>query len=190
METSQPSALLPLDGISLDLRQVVIDSARLRLRPIRMEDAEAIFPEFTKEITRFMLPVSTGDIRDTRAFVASALEKLASGEDLQLVITDRLTGEFLGCCGIHSRTSPLEPELGIWLKKSAHGRAYGREAITALKSWADSSIKYEFFIYPVDRENTPSRRIPESLGGQIFREQLVNKADGAVLDEVVYRIPR
>ncbi|MEH2435865.1 MAG: GNAT family N-acetyltransferase [Nostoc sp.] len=83
---------------------------------------------------------------------------------------------------------PHTPELGIWLKKSAHGHGFGREAIHVLKDWVDKNLEYNYLSYPVDKRNIPSRKIAESLRGKIFREfQQINKS-GYLLDEVEYRI--
>jgi RimJ/RimL family protein N-acetyltransferase len=96
--------------------------------------------------------------------------------------------EFLGICGLHIRAGPDTPELGIWLKKSAHGERLGREAIHCLVAWAKIHLDAAFLIYPVDRQNIPSRKIPESLGGVIFAEDKVKNMSGRILDEVIYRI--
>jgi hypothetical protein len=44
-------------------------------------------------------------------------------------------------------------------------------------------------IYPVAKQNLPSRRLAESLHGTIVAERNLRKSSGVVLDEVVYRIP-
>jgi RimJ/RimL family protein N-acetyltransferase len=44
------------------------------------------------------------------------------------------------------------------------------EAITAIKKWAEENLNYEYLRYPVDRRNIASRKIPEALGGKIFRQ--------------------
>lgn len=44
-------------------------------------------------------------------------------------------------------------------------------------------------IYPVDSRNTASRKIPESLGGQIIEQSQVKTPSGKILDYLVYRIP-
>ncbi len=98
--------------------------------------------------------------------------------------------EFLGLCGLHLAAQFPEPELGIWLKKSAHGNGYGLEAIAGIKTWAEAHLAFERMIYPVDRKNRPSRKIAEALGGRIFLEQRVMSMAGIELDEVVYAIPR
>ena len=48
--------------------------------------------------------------------------------------------------------------------------------------------QFDYLIYPVDRANIPSRKIPESLGGIIFEEKKTKTMSGGVLDEVVYKI--
>ncbi len=108
--------------------------------------------------------------------------------DLVLVINDISTGEFLGVCGLHGKNNPKEPELGVWLKKSAHFQRYGREAIYYLVKWTQENIVLNYLTYPVDRDNIPSRKIAEYLGGEIFREEVKKSMSGAMLNEVSYKI--
>ena len=105
-----------------------------------------------------------------------------------LAILAKDTDEFLGCCGLHGRENPREPELGIWLKKSAHGRGFGREAVAAVRDWAERHLIVDAFIYPVDRNNTASRKVAEALGGTIVRSELIKTMSGGELDAVVYKI--
>lgn len=82
------------------------------------------------------------------------------------------------------------PQLGIWLKKTAQGAGYGLETITALKRWADENLDYASLISDVDQANLPSRRIPEMLGGQIIREYEKTNLSGRVLHILGYQISR
>lgn len=111
------------------------------------------------------------------------------GNNLQLVIL-KPSGEFLGCCGLHGQANPKIPEFGIWLKKDAHGFGYGKEAIHGLYSWATQNLQAEYYIYPVDRNNIASRKIPESLGGVIINEYVDQGLAGNRLDNVVYKVPK
>ena len=152
-----------------NLIDVRILSKRLLLVPISVKYKGNIFREFTSEITKYMSPTPPKNISDTEKFITDSLKTLNDGSNLQLVILDKESAEFLGNIGLHEIQSK-HPEFGIWLKKSAHGNGFGREAITALKSWTDKNLNYEYILYPVVAENIPSRKIPESLGGKIFRE--------------------
>lgn len=173
----------------LHLERVVIESERLRIEPVSARFTNEIFTEFTQEIAAFMMPKPATKISETEAFVRLCQERLYEGRDLTMVILDRNSGEFLGCCGLHEREDVVHPELGIWIKKNAHGHRYGREAITAMVKWAEENLRWEYLIYPVDRKNIASRKIPESMGGVIFKEKMEQTVWGGMLDEVVYMIP-
>ena len=165
-----------------------IQGDRVRLLPVSSRFANDIFREFTEEITRFMMPPAATDISQTLDFIQRSEEGLSRGEEWVFAITD-LNDDFLGCAGLHGRESSETPELGIWIKKSAHGRRLGREAITCLHSWASQFFAVDYFIYPVDKKNIGSRKIAESLGGKVIKEQEVVSLSGNLLDEVVYHIP-
>lgn len=171
----------------MDVSKVIIETERLRLEPVSCQYREESFKEFTPEITQFMFPKSPEKIEEVDEYLKNAQEKLQMGESLDMVILKKDTGEFLGRGGIHDINTKT-PELGIWIKKSAHGNRYGREAVAAFKEWADTHLDYEYLTYPVDKRNIASRKIPESLGGIIKREFKQIGMGGQELDEVEYYI--
>ena len=173
----------------MNLLNVRSESARLVLHPISEKFREDIFREFTKDITVFMYPQAARNISETDKFIADSLKELSIGKTLQLVILDKDSEDFLGCAGLHN-IDQKNPELGIWLKKSAHGHGFGREAINAIKKWADENIDYEYLKYPVAEENIPSRKIPESLGGKVFDEKMKTMPSGKTFNMLEYRIYR
>ncbi len=172
----------------LDAERLEIRGDGIRLRPVVEADAADIFTYFDRDVTRYMSPAPALDIEETLAVIRRWDVGRARGDELVLAITLRETGEFLGCCGLHGRGKVRTPELGIWTKTEAHGHGYGREAIFALVDWAQEHLDIDHFTYPVDRANIPSRKIPEALGGKIFKEKLSPTPDGRVLDIVIYRI--
>lgn len=176
-------------GRMIDCLKTFIETARLLLVPVSTDFEEEIFREFTPEITVYMFPKPPEKIEETKEFIESSLEKMGKEEQLQMVVLRKETREFLGCAGLHRINTPT-PEFGIWIKKSAHGNGYGKEAIIGLKKWADDNLPYEYLVYPVDRDNIPSRKIPESLGGIIGREYDKKNLSGNILHEVEYRIYR
>jgi RimJ/RimL family protein N-acetyltransferase len=187
-ETTPYTPFLTKTGQAILYTGVIIPTRRVLLRPISERDTWQIFENFTAEVTRYMVPQPSDRVEDTIQFIRRSLAAMERGENLQLVIVDKASGEFLGGCGLHGKGAPRTPELGIWLKAAAHGNGYGREAITALVQWAEQNLLYDYLIYPVDRGNIPSRKIPESLGGEIFEETMCSRQDGSNLDIVVYHI--
>ncbi len=171
----------------LDLEAVRITSERLTLVPITPAYRKDIFREFTSEITTHMFPSAPESIADTDEYIAKTTAERAAGTDLAMAILK--DGEFLGNGGIHALDTRT-PELGIWIKKSAHGNAYGREAVTAIKNWADENLNYDYLEYPVVAINVSSRKIAESLGGTVDREFNKKNGRGEDREMVMYHIPR
>jgi [ribosomal protein S5]-alanine N-acetyltransferase len=173
-----------------DLLSLTIEDDRLRLVAISSEFERDIFNEFTSAITHYMFPLPASNIEETRDFIAKSRLGMKNGNDLTLIILIEETEEFLGCCSLHGENNVRQPELGIWIKQSAHGHGYGRAAIHLLVDWACHNIAFDHLVYPVDRQNIASRKIPESLGGKIVAELQMETPSGKILDTVIYRIDR
>lgn len=170
-----------------NLLETSISSRRLLLQPMSLKYKKVIFREFTDEITVHMTPQPAKHIGETEKFIRDSVENMRKGKELVMAILNKKTKEFLGCAGLH-KINTMHPELGIWIKKPAHGRRYGREAMAVLKQWADKNLQYEYITYPVVIKNIASRKIPESLGGKVVREFKKKSMGGRVLHEVEYRI--
>jgi RimJ/RimL family protein N-acetyltransferase len=171
-----------------DLTGIELLASRLALRAFTPADAPEIFAAVSPTITRFMAWDPSPSLAAFAEVWRQWLPRMTAGTDLSLVIRLTSTDEFLGVAGIH-RIGSVEPEVGIWLKETAHGLGYGREAIGAIVKWAPAHIGAAALIYPVAKQNLPSRRLAESLHGSIVGERNLRKSSGVVLEEVVYRIP-
>lgn len=113
---------------------------------------------------------------------------MAVGDQLVMAILETETGQFSGVCAIHGKEPGVTAELGIWLKKSSQGKKLGREAIMRLVQWARANLVLSGLVYPVDRDNIPSRKIAESLGGIVVAEGQRTSLSDTSLNEQVYRI--
>lgn len=171
----------------LELGSFSIETERLLLRPVSMEYVEEIHKEFDDGITKYMFPSTPENISDTKKFIEESTKGFLQGEEIVTVILKKDTLEYLGNGGIH-HIDTKTPELGIWVKKGAHGNHYGREAVAGLKKWADVNLNYEYLKYPVAEENISSRKIAESLGGkEVLKYQHTNQ-NGVQLNMVEYHI--
>lgn len=170
-----------------DLLSVLIETERLLLKPISLKYKDGMFVEFNEEITTLMYPKPADDISEIEEFIESSIKGLKNGSNLQLVVLDKEGSDFLGCAGLH-HIDRSDPELGVWIKKSVHGQAFGKEAMQAIKDWADDNLDYDYILYPVAENNIASRKIAESLGGKIVKEYNEINKSGKRLNIVEYRI--
>ncbi len=171
-----------------DLLSVSIPSARLQSVSISDRFQQDIFREFTDEITRYVLPSTPTDLGEIHDFIVTSRNEMEQSSNLLLAILSKSFGQFIGCCGLHGQENIKTPELGIWIKRSSHGNGYGREAITTLVDWASRIIELDYFIYPVERQNIASCKIPISLGGIEIGDLKVETPTGKILDKIIYKI--
>lgn len=172
----------------MDLSTLEIETDRLRLRAYRTADAEDIFAAVTPALTTYM----TWDPADSvEAFLevgAKWLVAAKAGREVDATIRDRTDGRFLGMCSLHYRGDPA-PRVGIWIREDAQGQGFGREAVAALVRFAGARLGEPHVGYDVAEENMASRRIPESLGGEICGAGVIKRPSGPEYRSVVYRVP-
>jgi RimJ/RimL family protein N-acetyltransferase len=169
-----------------DYLQLEIMSDRLKLIPISLSYAHELSVHFTPEITRYMWPSAPKTQEEINQHIFIKQREMKNGEEISLLIIKNDSDEFLGYVSLH-RANSKTPELGIWLKKNAHGLGFGYEALNQFKTWIESNLTYEYLKYPVDKKNIPSRKLAEKLGGKIEDEYTKKSESGNVLDEVEYR---
>ena len=146
-----------------------------------------MFRELTLEVSKYLSFDPTGKIEDTYAYIKNSQADIKNGTNFPVVVINKITKEFIGCSGIH-KISSGSPELGIWIKKSAHGQGYGKEIIGGLVHWAEENLEYEYIYYPVARANIASKKVAESVGGILYKEEIHTWPSGKILDELIYRI--
>ena len=160
---------------------IVIHSSRLQLAQFQLTDAEEVFACITPAIARFMRwdPPTWSEYLSR----CQERERAPNPNTFSFVIRRRDTNECLGMAGLEEGDKP-SPELGLWLKESAHGQGFGREVVAALAEWAHTTLGKDSFVYPVAVQNTASRRIAEG-----FRGEIIEKRTNPKYESVVYKIP-
>lgn len=162
-------------------------SERLMLLPIKIEDSEAMYKIFTKEVTKYMFTTPNETIEKTQSIVVMFMNQAVDKTDYIFSVKSR-DGVFMGLVGIHSLDSNI-PELGIWIGEDFHGHKYGREAVERIVLYA-KELGYNQLKYPVDRRNEASVVIPKSLGGYLLSDEFeeIKTRDGRLLEIVTYII--
>ena len=139
-------------------------TARLRLRPSAVSDAEAIFAAYATdpEVTRYLSWRPHRSPRETTAFLALCDRARAAGEVAPYVIEDGGDGTLLGM--IEVRLQDHAVEFAYVLRRDRWGRGLMTEALTALSdhALADPAI---WRVYALcDTGNPASARVMEKSG--------------------------
>ena len=143
----------------------VLETERLTLRPIAMED----FPRWAEmmgdaEAAKFLGGAQPAAVA-WRGFMSMAGAWSLTGVSMFSLI-ERDTGLWLG------RIGPWQPhgwpgtEVGWGLHPDAQGKGYGVEAATATIDYAFDVLGWTDVIHCIDPDNTPSQRLAERIGSR------------------------
>ena len=108
---------------------------------------------------------------EVRAWLERQLERYAADGFGLWAVVDRLSGAFLGQCGlsIQEVDGVGELEVGYLFKRKFWHRGYAREAAAACRDYAFNVLGAHRLVACVRVNNAPSRRVAESLGMKVER---------------------
>lgn len=164
---------------------LTIKSTHLILKLIDEKYIDEINKNFTQEVAEYMPFNPNGNRNEIITFVEEAKKNLIEKTDIVFVVLD-LDEKFIGCCGMHN-INPESVEVGLWLKKERQDQGLGTEVIINLINFIEQNLKIDYIIYPVDRENIRSLKIPQKLGFTAFKTYTKQKSDSINLNIIEYR---
>ncbi len=170
-----------------------LETERLLIRPVQVEDKEALFRYRADSGTNKYLSLVPKSVEDVALFISkTSLEIDVPGTWFQLVIIERGTDEITGDIGIHFLNADPESkqvEIGYTLDRSFRGNGYALEALTAVIDYLFNSLNKHRIVASIDPENLSSIRLIERLGLRKeahFVESLFFQ--GKWVDDLVYAI--
>ncbi len=144
-------------------------TARLELRPTRIEDWALLWPHVgDAALSRWMTWDPHRDSGVTRVFLESTVRGRLDGAGFVWVILE--DGVFRGLVGIESVTRQVlgvrldKAELGYWIVRDAQGRGIATEAASAAVAAGFRLLKLHKIWARVMTPNAASARVLEKLG--------------------------
>lgn len=142
---------------------------RLVVRPFRRDDVPALRAavEESRQHIGPWLPWATGHQTpaETLDFVAKQRGHWIARESFGAGVFLRSNGTLLGGAGLHPRDWQVPSfEIGYWLRATATGRGYMREAVVLLTRLAFDTLAAQRVLIRCDARNERSRRVAEACG--------------------------
>lgn len=148
---------------------LVVETARLRLRPLAATDVEALWPYVSDpEFPKLMSWAAHTDRKETAEFLARQAEGLANGTDLAWAIEHE--GVVVGCVGFHGITWQLRAwrldraELGYWLAPALWGKGLMTEGARGAIQFGFDTLRLHKVTVGCLLENDASRKVINKLG--------------------------
>ena len=163
--------------------EVVLETARLLLRPWRVSEAAVPRELWTERDPR--VPPHRRIDAEGRPTVADLEEAIRTNppSSIGLLAVERKdAGDVIGYCGLvdSGRGSDGEPELAFELLRRTWGQGYATEASLAVMDWARAS-RYERLWATVWDWNTASLRVLAKIGFSETEPQDVDAVRGTTL---------
>lgn len=140
---------------------VRIETTHLIIEPFDFKYLKDYYQEFTEEITKYQYPDPFLNQEEASQLVSEFVSEMEQGNMLELVILSK-EEEFLGSMEVFGLKEE-NSEVGLWLKKDAHGCGYGYEALQGLLSYLKETTKRQTYIYEVDVRNEASIHLVEKF---------------------------
>jgi RimJ/RimL family protein N-acetyltransferase len=153
------------------VRPPTLETARLRLRPLDMADADALNAiQSDPHHMRFYPHPFTP--KESRAWIEKMQARYDRDGFALLAVDDRQTGEFLGNVGplVQGVDEVDEVELGWSITPTRARQGIATEAAAACRDWVFATLEADHVISLIRPENTASCGVARKLGMAVWKD--------------------
>jgi [ribosomal protein S5]-alanine N-acetyltransferase len=149
-----------------DFSTVSLSTDRLTLRPLRNEDAVALYSIFSNEqVMRFWSSTPWNSLEVSKQFIERDKVAMAEGKHLRLAIVANSTNSVLGTCTLFDHISQCRrAEVGFGLSPEAWGQGYVFEAVSEILLFGFTAMSLNRVEADIDPRNGASAKSLERLG--------------------------
>jgi RimJ/RimL family protein N-acetyltransferase len=155
--------------------RVTVRTARLLLRPVSLDDAQALADIYADpEVTRY---VRAHDLAGTQAQLERFVGEWVSRRIGPFAVLDAVTGEFIGRSGVKYWPEFDFTEVGWVLRRDVWGRGYATEAGRASLDYAFAHTDLAYVTAIIAKPNLASIAVAQRLGMTPLRDDVVYETD-------------
>ncbi len=150
----------------------ILTTSHLVLRPFSKTDAAELFPMWVEPDTIRYFPFKSPlTLERTERIVEGQADHWERYDYGWWAVTLPGTGEFVGWCGLQYLPDTNEVEVAYMLAKKLWGQGLGSEAAAACVKFGFERLPVEEIVGIVHRQNVPSQRVLEKVGGTSRTEE-------------------
>ena len=152
---------------------MIIELARLRLRPFRSADVDAVVAGLNDwAVAQWVIsPPYPYRHEDFQRYAQMVGDDHANECPLQFAVARRASDELVGSVGVALKPGRIG-ELGYWFSRSHWGQGFATEASLAVIAQAMRHRDVSRLFATIDPQNEPSRRVLAKIGFVYAREYL------------------
>ena len=163
----------------------VLETERLTLRALELNDAKAIFGLRTnKEVNTFITRTRLNNLSETRAFIDRISNSIANNTSIFWVLESKDTAELIGTVGL--RNFEIEEdyaEIGYDMHPDFQEDGYMSEAFKAILNFAAKQMELKFVEAFTHKDNNASMALLEKFNFELQPD----RKDANVKENQIYR---
>ena len=156
------------------MRTPILETDRLILREVRIEDVDNIFNCWMNDenVSRYMCWKASDDIADTVSFVERELEKIDDDKWFRWIIILKETSEIIGTALVFYNEYEKDThwDISYNLGKKYWGKGYVTEAMKTVMAFAEKELGMTVCITTYAKVNQASANVLHKLGFQDEKE--------------------
>ena len=155
---------------------VIVDTARLRLRPPQASDAEPLreIHEDPEVIEHVLFGAPPGGITVAWRHVAMMIGHWHLRGYGQWTIVEKTGGQVVGRVGLWNPEGWPGIELGWIIRRSLWGKGLATEAAGTALQWAWDNVETDHIISIIQPDNVRSIRVADKIGERFERADVLN----------------
>ena len=163
----------------------VLETERLTLRALELNDAKAIFGLRTnKEVNTFITRTMLNNLSETRAFIDRISNSIANNTGVFWVLESKDTAELLGTLGLcNFEIEEDYAEIGYDMHPDFQEDGYMSEAFKAILNFAAKQMDLKFIEAFTHKENNASVALLEKFNFELQPD----RKDANVAENHIYR---
>jgi [ribosomal protein S5]-alanine N-acetyltransferase len=156
----------PLDLSRFFETHPILETERLRLRELTIDDKEDVFAYASDpEVTKYMIFPTHTSIADSIAYLETCPKNFAARERIPFAIELKDTREFVGACDFHHLAPQHHRiEVGYTLNRNHWGKGYMTEALREMIRFAFEEMGMHRLAATCDFDNIRSAAVMERCG--------------------------
>ena len=167
------------------MKEIIIETERLRLRPIKIEEAEHVYNTWTSddEVSKYMRWSSHKSVEETKEWIKMEQENCKKDNYYDWGIELKETGKLIGSMGAHYVPELDRYEIGYGIAKKYWRQGLVTEVVKGMLKYLVNEKGIKKYVASHAKQNPASGAVMQKAGLKHVKDETVEKFDKSVVFE-------
>lgn len=167
------------------MKGIIIETERLKLRPIKVEEAEHVYNTWTgdDEVSKYMRWSTHKSVEETKQWIKMEQENCKKDNYFDWGIELKQTGKLIGSIGAHYVPELDRHEIGYVIAKKYWRQGLVTEAAENMLNYLANEKGIKKFVALHAKQNPASGAVMQKVGFKYVKDEDIEKFDKSVVFE-------